>query len=73
VRTVIRVFQAETGLTFKVRRQRVRIVRAIDRLAGGTAIAQVPSALGFSSAASFAFAFRQVTNMTPSAFLERPA
>lgn len=73
VRTVSRVFLAETGLTFKLWRQRARIVQAMDRLGRGKAIAQVSSELGFASAASFACAFRQVTSMTPTAFVGRPA
>ena len=71
VRTLSRVFLAETGLTFKVWRQRARIVQAMDRLARGKAIAQVSSELGFASAASFSCAFRQVTAMTPTAFMGR--
>jgi AraC-like DNA-binding protein len=68
VRTVSRLFLAETGLTFKVWRQRARIVQAMDRLARGKAIAQVSSELGFASTASFSCAFRQVTAMTPTTF-----
>lgn len=69
VRTLSRVFLAETGMTFKAWRQRARIVHAMDMLARGKAIAQVASELGFSSTASFSFAFRQVTATTPSDFL----
>ena len=73
VRTISRLFPAETGLTFKAWRQRARIVRAIDQLSGGYTIAQVASHAGFSSTAAFCFAFRQVTQTTPSAFLEQAA
>lgn len=68
VRTVSRLFPAETGLTFKTWRQRARIVQAIDRLAGGAAIADAAAGTGFASTAAFCFAFRQVTGVTPSAF-----
>lgn len=71
VRTMSRIFLAETGLTFKVWRQRSRIVQAMDRLARGKAIAQVSSELGFASTASFSCAFRQVTTITPSSFIDR--
>lgn len=70
VRTLSRVFPAETGLTFKSWRQRARIVSAIDRLAHGQSIASVSAYTGFSSTASFSAAFRQVTGMTPSSFME---
>lgn len=71
VRSASRVFPAETGLTFKAWRQRARIVRAIDRLARGEAIARVSVESGFASAAAFSSAFRQVTAMAPTEFLER--
>lgn len=70
VRTLSRVFLAETGVTFKVWRQRARIVHAMDGLARGKAIAQVAAELGFASTASFSCAFRQVTATTPTTFLQ---
>lgn len=71
VRSASRVFPAETGLTFKAWRQRARIVRAIDRLARGESIARVSAGSGFASTAAFSSAFRQVTAMAPTEFLER--
>ncbi len=71
VRSASRLFPAETGLTFKAWRQRARIVRAIDRLARGESIARVSTAAGFASAAAFAAAFRQVTAMAPTQFVEQ--
>ena len=69
VRTISRLFPAETGMTFKAWRQRARIVQTIDHLAAGTAISQVSANAGFASTAAFSFAFRQVTTMTPTTFL----
>lgn len=69
VRTLSRLIHVETGLTFKVWRQRARIVRAMDMLSRGKAISQVSAELGFASTASLSCAFRQVTNMTPTAFV----
>lgn len=71
VRTASRLFPAETGLTFKLWRQRARIVHAIDRLGRGHPIARVAVACGFSSTAAFSAAFRQVTTMTPTQFVSR--
>ena len=76
VRTLSRLFPSETGLTFKAWRQRARIVQSMDQLARGNQIARVAAELGFASTASFSHAFRQVTAMTPSGFLdveEQPA
>lgn len=69
VRTLSRLFPAETGLTFKAWRQRARIVGAMERLARGRGIAATAAEVGFASTAAFSCAFRQVTAMTPTAFL----
>ena len=69
VRTVSRLFPAETGLTLKAWRQRARIVRAMEQLGRGEGSAKVALETGFSSTAAFSCAFRQVTAMTPTAFL----
>jgi AraC-like DNA-binding protein len=70
VRTISRLFPAETGLTFKAWRQRARIVLAIDKLTEGCPISQVAAQTGFASTAAFSSAFRHVTTMTPTAFLD---
>ena len=72
VRTISRLFPAETGLTYKTWRQRARIVLAIEQLSSGQAISLVATQAGFSSTAAFCFAFRQVTRMTPTSFLSDP-
>lgn len=56
VRTISRLFPAETGVTFKAWRQRARIVRAIDQLSAGGAISRVSADVGFGSTAAFSFA-----------------
>ena len=70
VRTVSRLFPAETGMTFKAWRQRARIIHAMDRLGRGASIAQVSAVCGFASTAAFSCAFRQVTGLTPTAFMD---
>lgn len=68
-RTVSRLFRAETDFSFKEWRQRARIVAAVEALGmpgcGRASIKQVAARLGFSSAAAFAHAFKQVIGMTP--------
>lgn len=74
-RTVSRLFRAETEFSFKEWRQRARIVAAVEALgmpgAGRTSVKQVAARLGFSSAAAFAHAFRQVMGMTPGEMLRQ--
>jgi AraC-like DNA-binding protein len=73
-RTLSRLFPRETRLTFKVWRQRARIIAAIEMLGQPRySIKRVAMKLGFASTAAFSFAFRQVTGQTPTAFLSRRA
>jgi AraC-like DNA-binding protein len=75
-RTLSRLFLHETGLTFKVWRQRAH---PCSNRAVGTAqpIKRVATKLRFSSTAAFSFAFRfafrQVTGQTSTPFLSRRA
>jgi AraC-like DNA-binding protein len=69
VRTMSRISPMETGLSFKAWRRRARIAFAIEQLSVGRSISQVAADVGFSSAAAFSFAFRQVMKMPPTAFL----
>ncbi|AGY59241.1 AraC family transcriptional regulator [Gloeobacter kilaueensis JS1] len=73
VRTVTRLFPLETGLTLKAWRQRARIVWAMEQLARGHAPSHVARQTGYASTAAFCSAFRQVTAMTPTAFMSRGA
>ncbi|NTX25088.1 helix-turn-helix transcriptional regulator [Burkholderia cepacia] len=72
-RNISRLFPAEIGQTFKSWRQRARIAFAVERLSSGIPIKKVADEIGFSSAAAFAVAFRQVTLMTPTEFQGKTA
>jgi AraC-like DNA-binding protein len=72
-RTITRLFPAETDLTFKEWRQRARILASVEMLDSGRASVSVVAArLGFSSAAAFGHAFRQVLGIPPGEFTKRP-
>jgi AraC-like DNA-binding protein len=72
-RTITRLFPAETDLTFKEWRQRARILASVEMLDGGRApVTVVAARLGFSSAAAFGHAFRQVLGIAPGEFATRP-
>jgi AraC-like DNA-binding protein len=73
LRTITRLFPAETDLTFKAWRQRARILASVELLDSGRApVTEVAARLGFSSAAAFGYAFRQVLGITPGEFQRRP-
>jgi AraC-like DNA-binding protein len=72
-RTITRLFPAETELTFKEWRQRARILASVEVLdSGHVPVSAVAARLGFSSAAAFGHAFRQVLGITPSEFARSP-
>jgi AraC-like DNA-binding protein len=73
-RTITRLFPAETDLTFKEWRQRARILASVGVLdSGRVPVSEVAARLGFSSAAAFGHAFRQVMGMAPGEFMNLSA
>lgn len=68
-RTLARLFQRETGLTFTQWRQRVRFHNALEALAAGAPVALVARENGYGSASAFTAAFRRALGVTPSALV----
>lgn len=73
VRTLARLFQRETGMSFGQWRIRRRLIAAIERLADGASVTTVAYDLGYESPSAFVAMFRRETGRTPGQFLERPA
>ncbi|PYQ60799.1 MAG: AraC family transcriptional regulator, partial [Acidobacteria bacterium] len=71
-RTLERLFRAETGLPFGVWRQRARLLRALQLLAEGGAVAEVANAIGYESTSAFVAAFRRALGTTPGRYFKRP-
>lgn len=65
VRTLERLFRAETGLSFGAWRQRARLVHAMTMLADGASVTQVGFAVGYASTSAFVAAFRRAAGVTP--------
>lgn len=65
VRTLERLFRAETGLSFGVWRQRARLVHAMTLLADGATVAQAGMAVGYANASAFVVSFRRLLGLTP--------
>jgi AraC-like DNA-binding protein/mannose-6-phosphate isomerase-like protein (cupin superfamily) len=70
VRTLARLFRAETGMTFQQWRRQLRMTEAMARIANGDPLARVAAAVGYTRVAAFSAAFRAVFGTTPSG---RPA
>ena len=65
-RGLARLFAAETGLTWRACLRRMRMIRAIEALAGtGDSVTEVALAVGYSSISAFNAAFRDFTGRTP--------
>jgi AraC-like DNA-binding protein/mannose-6-phosphate isomerase-like protein (cupin superfamily) len=73
VRTLSRLFAAETELSFKAWCQRARVAAAIERLSTERppSIKQLASDLGYASVPAFSHAFRQVTGKSPRQFVQQ--
>ncbi len=69
-RTMARLFQQETGLSFRRWRERARLADAVARLAGGAPVAQVAAALGYDSASAFTAMFRRSLGVAPQRYLQ---
>lgn len=64
-RTLTRRFVAETGFTFTEWRQRVRLLKALEWLAGGRPVTAVALDSGYDNVSAFITVFRQVFGVTP--------
>lgn len=70
-RTLARLFQTETGLTFGAWRQRLRLLSAMTRLAAGEPVTSVALDLGYASPSAFTAMFRRQMGAPPSRYLQK--
>jgi AraC-like DNA-binding protein len=67
-RTLARLFQAQTGMSFVQWRQHVRVHAALPRLAAGEPVTAVALDLGYDSASAFSAIFRRIMGVAPSQY-----
>lgn len=67
-RTLRRLMQAETGLSFAQWRQQAQLAHGLDLLAHGTPVAQVADALGYASPSNFIAMFRKALGDSPARY-----
>ena len=72
-RSVMRLFPAETGLTFGRWQQQARLLKAFALFDQGLGVTQVALELGYSSPAAFTKMFRRLLGAPPRAILARQA
>lgn len=64
-RTLARLFERETGMTFGRWRQQLRIMETLRLMSGGATVAQTASRLGYDSPSAFIAMFRRTMGATP--------
>ncbi len=73
VRTVERLFRAETGMTFGKWRQQLRLLHALRLLASGRPVTAVALEVGYDSPSAFIAMFRGALGTTPMRYFATPA
>lgn len=69
-KTIQRLFQKSTGMTFGQWRQQARLLLALERIAVGEKIINVAGQLGYESPSAFTSMFKKQFGMTPSQFFK---
>ncbi|MDH0705412.1 helix-turn-helix transcriptional regulator [Pseudomonas sp. GD03862] len=72
-RTLARRFLAETGMSLRTWRRRLRLFRAIEMLGGGLDVTRTALELGYGSTSAFIYAFRQELGSSPQAYMKGDA
>ncbi len=72
IRTLARLFRAETGMSFQQWRRQLRMTEALARIAQGTAPGRVARSVGYASLPAFGAAFRKMFGTTPAMAAPRP-
>ena len=70
-RTLARLFERETGMSFRAWRQQLRLLRALELLAAGTPVTRVALDLGYESTSAFSAMFRRVLGTAPTRYFGR--
>jgi len=70
-RTLERLFQRETGMSFGAWRRQLRLLHALQRLAGGEPVTSVALALGYESTSAFIAMFRRNLGRTPGRYFRQ--
>ncbi|ENW04328.1 MULTISPECIES: AraC family transcriptional regulator [Acinetobacter] len=67
-RTLMRMFQKETGLSYRAWIQQMHIAHALSKISNGESIAQISEALGYTNPSAFSAMFKRHLGKTPQQF-----
>jgi len=68
-RTISRLFEVQTGLTYKKWRQRLRLVSSLSQLENKVPIQMVAYNVGYSSSSAYIHSFKNAFNITPQQYM----
>lgn len=69
-RTIERIFNDEVRMSFGARRQRLRLLSALELLAHGESVTRAALMVGYETPSSFIAAFRKAFNVTPARYFD---
>ncbi|HDJ1438500.1 TPA: helix-turn-helix transcriptional regulator [Serratia rubidaea] len=72
VRSLSRLFMAQTGIGFARWRQQARIIRSLEALSRGTSVASVAADCGYDNVSAYIAAFRRHFGVTPGGYFAAP-
>ncbi|MBJ9986394.1 helix-turn-helix transcriptional regulator [Acinetobacter sp. S40] len=67
-RTLMRMFQKETGLSYRAWIQQMHIALALSKIADGLSVSQISESLGYANASAFSAMFKRHLGKTPQQF-----
>lgn len=70
-RTLMRLFQNQTGLTYRAWIQQMHIALAMEKLAQGESVARVADTLGYNSPSAFSAMFKRHLGQAPQQFMRK--
>ncbi|WP_111895703.1 AraC family transcriptional regulator [Acinetobacter sp. MB5] len=70
-RTLMRLFQRETGLSYRAWIQQMHIAHALSHISNGESISQISRKLGYSNLSAFSAMFKRHLGQTPQQFKTR--
>jgi AraC-like DNA-binding protein len=69
IRTLVRLFPAQTGMTFREWRQQRRLLRALELLAAGESVTNIALEVGYENTSAFIAMFHRCMGTTPTRYL----
>jgi AraC-like DNA-binding protein len=72
-RTLARLFERDTSMSFRAWRRHARLLRALELLAAGEPVTSIALALGYDGPSAFIAMFRKALGATPTRYYRRPS